>query len=239
MSRKFIKQSQITYLPFFQFVAAIFGRLFGKNECYPPMNSEIIKTKPNKAKRAKSITMREMYEKFRKQSQTTYHTCFQCVAPILGPFFGKNECVPSMISEWRETKPNKAKLVKCLIMREMREKFRKQSQMNYPACFQLVERVLGPIFEKNECNRPMNWPGGAQRTKPSKAKCGGDVLSLCIYLASWRNGRRQWRCPASSLDPADGHNGSRIWLVVGRYGVPDMTPGRHSAAPDVPDHGGL
>jgi hypothetical protein len=67
-------------------------------------------TKPNKAKRVKAIIMSEMYEKSRKQSQTNYRACFQALAAILGPFFGKNECFPSMIcgigSNESQTKPS-------------------------------------------------------------------------------------------------------------------------------------
>jgi hypothetical protein len=62
------------------------------------------KAKPNKAKPAKTLIMREMYDRFIKQSQTTYPDCSQSVERILGHFFAKNECYRSMNSKDQRNK---------------------------------------------------------------------------------------------------------------------------------------
>jgi hypothetical protein len=65
------------------------------------MNQRSAETKPNEAKWVKARIMNEMYEKFIKRSQTSYHACFQVVAAILDAFFGKNECFPPMNQDWQ------------------------------------------------------------------------------------------------------------------------------------------
>jgi hypothetical protein len=131
------------------------------------------KTKPNKAKWVKANIISEMYEKFRKQSQTTYPDYFQLIERILGRFFRKNECYPPTNSEISETKPNKAKWVKPCIMSEMSRKFRKRSQSVYPLVFQRLTTEKGPVFAKNEWRR-----AGRSSEARMKAKTNCNVHPL-------------------------------------------------------------
>jgi hypothetical protein len=68
----------------------------------------------------------------------------------------------------QETKPNKAKRVKTIIMSDMRFEFRKQSQMDYPHYFHSVARILGPFSGKNECYRSMSRKDRRNKAKQSQ-----------------------------------------------------------------------
>ena len=64
-------------------------------------------TNPNEAIVIKPSIMMKMCQKFMKRSHRFYRFYFQLVGSILGPFFGKRECVPSM--NWFTDGPTVAK----------------------------------------------------------------------------------------------------------------------------------
>jgi hypothetical protein len=73
-----------------------------------------------------------------------------------------------------ETKPNEARPVKCLDLRDMRDKFRKRSQMNYPQFFQCLRTKKRPFFRNYErfggdANYDLS-PGVRQQVRP-KPEC--------------------------------------------------------------------
>jgi hypothetical protein len=108
------------------------------------------KTKPNKAKRVKPSEIRNMLEKFRKQSQMGYRICFQELTCEKGLFFSKNEWIPSNREVAGKTKPNKAKWVKSRLFIGMLKKFRKQSQISFALSFHGFTSKESPFFRKNK-----------------------------------------------------------------------------------------
>jgi hypothetical protein len=129
-----------------------------------PAASRGEKTKPNKANGLKARKMREMYEKFRKQSQAIQTTCYQRLAAKNRLFFAKNEWNGWRNQGIRKTNPNEAIVVKPFRMSEMHEKFRKRSQCVQAACYQRLGANNGPFFAKNE------WTAGQPRIRENEPK---------------------------------------------------------------------
>jgi hypothetical protein len=150
MRHKFIKRSQTTYPACFQSLATRFRPFFRKNECDRVDGQGRGKTNPNEAKPVNPNSISEMREKFIKRSQPNYPGFFQILTRILGSFFEKNECDRPNGPGWGKTKPNEAKRVKPNSISEMREKFRKRSQMSYPYLYHRLAAEKGPDSRKNE-----------------------------------------------------------------------------------------
>jgi hypothetical protein len=70
-----------------------------------------------------------------------------------------------------KTKPNEAKQVKVSVLSEMREKFRKRSQMSYRPHYQRLTAKNGPFFEKNECDRIESRSGDPEARGSAKTNC--------------------------------------------------------------------
>jgi hypothetical protein len=96
LTRKSVKQTQGTYLSFYQLVIAILGRIFERFGSSPYSSPSGIRerrcrvpTKPNKPNEVKTFVFNNMTEKSAKQTRRTYHACYQLLTAILGPIFRK------------------------------------------------------------------------------------------------------------------------------------------------------